>query len=126
MAAPNRSKPNVLVLCDDDLLHEVIALSLRDCALQQAPLSPPGHPSPAGEGREGTNGYDLIVLALGASPAEPLVALARASLLEQVGVTPLLVVSRRPFEADAQNGIYHLPFPFDAAELGRQVRRLAL
>ncbi|HUS80881.1 MAG TPA: hypothetical protein VM283_06405 [Armatimonadota bacterium] len=71
------------------------------------------------------DGYDLIVLALGASRAEPLVALTRASLLECVGVTPLLVISRRAFEPDAEAGIYHMPFPFDAGDLSREVRRLA-
>jgi hypothetical protein len=182
---PAQAKPKVLVLCDDDLLQQIIALCLRDCVLQAEPLSararapvrsaPPGgdrrqgrsfaaledrpfaaledrlrparavdgSPAPTADGdrvagssarRDDAHaghpppsvldGYDLIVLALGASRAEPLVALTRASLLECVGVTPLLVISRRAFDADAEAGIYHMPFPFDAGELSRQVRRL--
>ena len=65
------------------------------------------------------------MLALGAAPVEPLVALARACLLDCVGVTPLLVLSRRPFEPDLENGIHHMPFPFDASELRRRVQHLA-
>ncbi|HUT20526.1 MAG TPA: hypothetical protein VM366_15325 [Anaerolineae bacterium] len=167
---PAQAKPKVLVLCDDDLLQQIIALCLRDCVLTAAPLSVgrapvrsaqgrsfaaledrlrpartvDGGPTPTADGERGAqsparrddgheehphpsvlDGYDLIVLALGASRAEPLVALARASLLECVGVTPLLVISRRAFDADAEAGIYHMPFPFDAGDLSREVRRLA-
>lgn len=160
-------QPSVLVLCDDDLLHRIIALSLRDCALEAAPLhacrvlhrtggaepalsgranvSPPSPedgdcdvtmdaaPDPASGRYDPASGrydpasgrYDLIVLALGASRTEPLVALNRAALLDCVGVTPLLVVSRRAFEGDPGAGIYHMPFPFDAHDLNRQVKRLA-
>ena len=174
---PAQAKPKVLVLCDDDLLQQIIALCLRDCVLQVAPLSargrapvrsaPPGgdrrqgrsfaaledrlrpartvdgSPAPTADGDRGAqsparrddaraghpppsvlDGYDLIVLALGASRAEPLVALTRASLLECVGVTPLLVISGRAFDADAEAGIYHMPFPYDAGDLAREVRRL--
>ena len=120
MATGTGDRPDVLVLCDDELLGEVIALCLRDCALEKRPLSaaPPSHAAPPPS-------YDLIVLAAGASRVEPLVALARASLLGCVGVTPLLVISRHPFEPDAASGIYHVSFPFDAAELRRKVQRLA-
>jgi len=136
-------QPSVLVLCDDDLLHRIIALSLRDCALEVAPLNacrcdPAGAadslfvatvdamPDPASGRYDPASGrYDLIVLALGASRTEPLVALNRAALLDCVGVTPLLVVSRRAFEGDPGAGIYHMPFPFDAHDLNRQVKRLA-
>jgi hypothetical protein len=146
-------QPSVLVLCDDDLLHRIIALSLRDCALEAAPLHAcrvlhrTGGAEPALSGRANVSPpspedgdcdvtmdaapdpasgrYDLIVLALGASRTEPLVALNRAALLDCVGVTPLLVVSRRAFEGDPGAGIYHMPFPFDAHDLNRHVKRLA-
>ena len=120
---PAQAKPKVLVLCDDDLLQRVIALCLRDCVLEAPALLRRG-----GDGRNGRRApesYDLIVLALGASRAVPLVALTRASLLGCVEVTPLLVISRRAFEADPAAGIYHMPFPFDAGELSREVGRLA-
>jgi len=123
-AGPAQAEPNVLVLCDDDLLHEIIALCLRDCVLQAAPLLS-RRPEEAQQDRWPPEGYDLIVLALGASRVEPLVALTRAALLDCVGVTPLLVISHRAFEADPAAGIYHMPFPFDVRELGRQVHRLA-
>jgi hypothetical protein len=142
---PNAHQPNVLVLCDDDVLHQIIALCLRDCVLEVAPLyacrkatiddgrqtadcaasgpwSVVGSPSSLDPA---TGTYDLIVLALGASRVEPLVALNRAALLDCVGVTPLLVVSRRAFEGDPGAGIYHMPYPFDAHDLNRQVKRLA-
>jgi hypothetical protein len=144
--ARNARQPSILVLCDDDVLHQVIALSLRGYALEVAPLcacrqrtTDDGRPtmdrtvsrpspivrrpsSPAPDPASGR--YDLIVLALGASRAEPLVALNRAALLECVGATPLLVISRRAFEADPGAGIYHLAFPFDAHDLSREVKRL--
>ena len=124
MALGTATRPRVLVLCDDDLLGDVITLCLRDCRLERRALSAAGGALDCA-GRVLTGGYDLIVLAAGASRVEPLVALARVGLLGCVGVTPLLVISRHAFEPDAESGIYHLPFPFDAAALRRQVERLA-
>ena len=128
MASGTATGPRVLVLCDDDLLGDVIALCLGDCRLERRALSAAGRVLDCA-GRVLTGGYDLIVLAAGASRVEPLVALARVSLLGSllgcVGVTPLLVISRHAFEPDAESGIYHLPYPFDAAALRRQVERLA-
>lgn len=135
-------QPNVLVLCDDDILQQIIALCLRECTLEVAPLYACRRTldprlaaaiDAAGDQRsldrrslDPTAGtYDLIVLALGASRTEPLVALNRAALLDCVGTTPLLVISRRAFEGDPGAGIYHMPFPFDAHDLNRQVKRLA-
>ncbi|MBN1641273.1 MAG: hypothetical protein JXA09_08555 [Anaerolineae bacterium] len=104
-------------MSDDDLLFRVIDLALGGCDIERVPPE---------KGREDDlpAQYDLILLALGAAPVEPLVALARTSLLGCVGRIPLLIVSNRRFDPDPERSIYGLGFPFDVHELGGAVRRI--
>lgn len=66
----------------------------------------------------------LIMLALSCSRNEPVVVLARTGLTGLVGSIPLLIITDRPFPADPERQIYHLPFPFSAEELRRQINDL--
>jgi hypothetical protein len=112
----------VLVLCDDDLLYRVIHLALSECDLIRGRATA-AHVPVQGEVGSGM-APDLIVLALGATPVEPLAALAHASLLDRVGRVPLLIVSNRWTQPDPTSSIYRLGFPFDVRELARAVHRI--
>jgi CheY-like chemotaxis protein len=66
--------------------------------------------------------YDLIILMLDCPNAEPAVAHMR-SLFPLYGErAPLLIVSRLPFQSDADTRIHHLSIPFTARELDVLVR----
>jgi hypothetical protein len=68
----------------------------------------------------------LVILALSQSKHEPVVVLAQTNLTYLVGTIPLLIISDRPFMADAKRRIFHLPFPFHATILHAMVERLML
>ena len=66
-----------------------------------------------------TGDLDLLVLAISSPSKEPIVELARASLVERIGRVPLLIISDRPFHSEPGEPIVHLDFPFsiDALEI---------
>jgi hypothetical protein len=66
-----------------------------------------------------SNDLDLLVLAISSPSKEPIVELARASLVERIGQVPLLIISDRPFQSEPGEPIVHLDFPFsiDALEI---------
>ena len=66
----------------------------------------------------------LVVLALSCSSNEPVIALAQAGLTALIGAVPLLIISDRPFAADPERNIFHLPFPFRADALHRCIAAL--
>jgi DNA-binding response OmpR family regulator len=113
----------VLVLSDNKRLSRAIELNLdrrlgvEVVILASSSLEQRG--SPAGDGD-----FDLIVVAMSSPGSEPVVALARASLVERVGKVPLLIVSDRPFDSDPGDQIIHLDFPFDIDRLQSKVREL--
>jgi CheY-like chemotaxis protein len=67
---------------------------------------------------------DLIVVALSSPLNAPIVVLARASLLRNVGQIPVLIISERPFLADPDVQITHLSFPFNTDKLKESVSRI--
>ena len=85
----------IVVLSDSDGLARAIELNLSDYAdLEVVRLGwkVPGSPPVATSGN-----CNLIIVAASAESSEPVVALARASLLERIGRVPVLIISDRPF-----------------------------
>lgn len=111
-------KKKLLVLSDNDSVAHMINLALRReldvTQLIVNPLTMPDLPMRA-------DGFDLIVVALSSYASEPIVALARASLVKLVGQVPLLIISDKPFEADPYTRIAHLDFPFALDQLNEQI-----
>ena len=66
----------------------------------------------------------LIVMATSLPSSEPLVVLAKTSLLGRIGQVPLIIISDRPFRPDEDRRIVHLDFPFRVDELCRTVDEL--
>ena len=102
----------VVVLSDNDTLTSAIELDL----CHELNINPIDPASTVGDD------LDLIIVAISSPTSELVNMLFRASLLNHVGWIPLLVVSERPFNADEQNKIVHLNFPFDLDELARTAR----
>ena len=69
-----------------------------------------------------SNDLDLLVLAISSPSKEPIVELARASLVERIGQVPLLIISDRPFHSEPGEPIVHLDFPFSIDALEIRVR----
>ncbi len=111
-------KKKLLVLSDNESVAHMINLALRRkldvTQLIVNPLTLPDLHTRA-------DGFDVIVVALSSYASEPIVALARASLVKLVGQVPLLIISDKPFEADPYTRIAHLNFPFALEELDEQI-----
>ncbi len=67
---------------------------------------------------------DLIILALSGPDTLPVVALTRASIVGQVGRTPIVVLSQHPFDSSEAKRIYSLPLPVEPAALRHQIQAL--
>jgi len=125
----------ILILTDSDLLFYIIKANLQQPHLQLELRNP----IPVAQSSE-TNvnivqtvydnqidpcsEVDLIVVAHSAHTSEPVVTLAQAQLVDQIGRIPILIISDRPFEAKPVEQIYHLDFPFDSVELRNTVEDL--
>ncbi|MGD1992993.1 MAG: hypothetical protein PVI59_07350 [Anaerolineae bacterium] len=106
----------MLALSDSDLLLQVIEINL-DHPVHGISLDcrePALHASD----------FDLIILALSESSNDAATALSRIQMIDQLGQTPVLVISDHRPGAGPERRIYYLPFPFDAAVLRRRVRAL--
>lgn len=120
----------VLVLSDNDGLSRAIELNLKHSQLEiiKLALSPPGQRSEPVEGQRECQAevghFDLIVVAMSSPTSEPVVALARTSLIRQIGQVPLLIISDRPFQSDPDDQIIHLDFPFDIDRLHDKVEEI--
>lgn len=71
-----------------------------------------------------TSDLDLLVLAISSPSKEPIVELARASLVERIGRVPLLIISDRPFQSEPGEPIVHLDFPFSIDALESKAREV--
>jgi hypothetical protein len=112
----------VLVLSDNDGLSRAIEWNLRQSQLEIIKLA---LSSPEQRGSQPEVGdFDLIVVAMSSHTSEPVVALARASLIKQIGQVPLLIISDRPFQSDPDDRIIHLDFPFDIDRLHDKVEEI--
>ena len=112
----------ILVLSDNDGLSRAIELNLNTHLEVEVVRLAPG--SLGQEGSHADGDCDLIVVAVSSHTSEPLVALARASLVGRVGQVPLLIISDRPFDPEPEEQIVHLDFPFDGDELRDRVKEI--
>jgi hypothetical protein len=115
----------ILLIGDNHFLLRLVATNLAPLTATAILLGTDANPIRLKPDAPG-NGLPcrLILLALSCSRNEPIVILARAGLTRLVGSIPLLIITDRPFPADPERHIYHLPFPFSAEELRRQIGAL--
>lgn len=112
------AKKKILILSDDERVARVIELVLKHSPFAEIELAKqPNQPLE-------TSNLGMIILVASLPASEPVVALAQAALVEQVGRIPLLIVSDEPFQASLEHLIFHLNLPFDHDELQRQVHNL--
>jgi hypothetical protein len=112
------AKKKILILSDDERVARVIELVLKRSSFAETEIArQPNRPLE-------TSNLSLIILVASSPASEPVVALAQAALVEQVGRIPLLIVSDEPFQASPDHLIFHLDLPFDHDELQRQVHNL--
>ena len=117
----NKVSKQALVLCDNDLLFDVIKLNLKQIQVEtlrqknETPIHNLKEQSKADK-------PDLIVVAISLPDGEPIVALFNASLTEQIGRIPLLIISDRKFDSNHKGRIFHLNFPFNATDLRNMVQ----
>jgi hypothetical protein len=109
-----------LIISDNGGLARVVELNLSIRLGMKVVKYEPGVGQ---EGKGGKNGdLDLLVLAISSPAKEPIVELARASLVERIGQVPLLIISDRPFHSEPSDHIVHLDFPFGIEALETKVR----
>ena len=117
------SGKRVLVLGDSELLFNVIEANLKLARLKidrfELRRRSPGCPR-----SQACPSFDLIVVASSSPCSEPVVSLCRAALTEHIGRIPILIISDREFEADHEDLIYHLDFPFEPDALRNLVLAL--
>jgi hypothetical protein len=113
----------VLVLSDNEGLSRAIKLNLNS-SLEIKIIKYTSELPEKWDTQTKMNDFDLIVLAMSSPTSEPVVALAKASLIGQIGQTPLLIISDRPFDSEPEHRITHLNFPFDIDKLCRQVNEI--
>jgi hypothetical protein len=108
-----------LIISDNRGLSRAITINLSELALEVATLNI--DPAKVWYGEAPSKEFDLIVLALSSPSSEPVVMLAKASVIEYIGKIPLLIISDRPFRTDPGSQITHLDFPFGIDKLRQQV-----
>jgi DNA-binding response OmpR family regulator len=108
----------VLIISDSDLLSNTIQANLRQAHLRVENFKP------GLLAQTEPDDFDLIIVATSSPASEPLVTLFDASMISQVGQTPILIVSDRSFEANLEGLVFHLDFPFTPAELRHRVQAL--
>jgi len=115
------SIPRALVLSDNDGLGRAITVNLRKhLKMEIVQLAPDTLALP-----DDSNGdVKLIVVALSSPNSEPVVMLSRNALTGYVGQIPTLIISDRPFNADPQDQIFYLNFPFDIDQLADKVEEI--
>lgn len=117
----NQTYKQALVLCDNDLLFDVIKLNLTQIQVETL-RHKNGTPVHSLENQSKEDKPDLIVVAISLPDGEPIVTLFNASLTEQIGRIPLLIISDRKFDPNHKGRIFHLDFPFSAIDLRSTVQ----
>ena len=112
----------VLVLCDYDPLYGAIELKLSGLShVRVIRRESNGAERPAST--QPTGDFDLIIVAPMPPTNDPMRILSQASLLNQVGLMPLVIISEQPSQPESDDRITHLNFPFDMDDLPRTVSR---
>lgn len=119
----NLAGKRVVVLSDNDALAQAIEVALSKC-LNLNMVRFVSSSTEQWMGRVRNNDFDLIVVATSLPTSEPIVMLIQASLAQQIGQVPLLIVSDRPFDPDMDNRFFHLDFPVRAGELRDKVKEI--
>ena len=125
--AKNKLQKLILVLSDSELLFSVISANLHQPDLKLLQRKSTDHNGSSRAQKNGKTEHetpDLIIVANSSPFTEPVVALAEAALNDQVGRTPLLIISDRNFATCREKKIFHLDFPFDPEILQRSVGTL--
>lgn len=104
----------VHVLCDYDALYAAIELKLS--GLPQVRVIRLDSLSPE-HSNNGRFAGDLIIVAPVPPINDPMYILSRASLLDQVGQVPVLIISEQPSRSESDDRITYLNFPFDMDDL---------
>jgi DNA-binding NarL/FixJ family response regulator len=113
----------ILILSDNDGLSRAIALNLNK-RLNVEIVRFALEPQEQWKSRTGNDHFDLIVLGMSSPASEPIAALARALLAQQVGRVPLLIISDRALASNLEGPIIHLDFPFDIDKLRGKVQEI--
>jgi hypothetical protein len=111
----------VAILSDNDSLARVVEINLsRYSSVEPTKLTGP----PAGpDSQTGTDGFDLVVLAIGRLTTDPAAMLAQIPP-GQARRAPLLIISSEPVWPDWSGEAYYLYFPFSASSFHRQVQAI--
>ncbi len=117
----NQTQKKALVLCDNDLLFDIIKLNLKQVNVEIIRFEKEPSVDPI-EKLTGADDFELIIVAISSSTGEPVVTLFNASLTKHIGQIPLLIISDRKFAPNYKGQIFHLGFPFDADELRHKVQ----
>ncbi len=111
----------VLILCDYDALYAAVELQLSSLPeaqvirLKSNTSSEPTEVLP-------TDNADLMIVATVSPAKDPMALLSRASLLNRVGETPVLIISEQPSRPESDDKITYLNFPFDIDQLSGTVK----
>ncbi len=106
-----------LIISDNGGLARVVELNLRIRLGMEVIKYEPDV-----SGQDRYDDLDLLVLAISSPSREPILELARASLVERIGQVSLLIISDRPFQSEPDEDIVHLDFPFTIDALESRVR----
>jgi len=102
------------VLCDYDALYAAIELKLSGLSQVQVNRFDSLPPQRSDNGRLAG---DLIIVAPVPPINDPMFILSRASLLDQVGQVPILIISEQPSRSESDDRVTYLNFPFDMDDL---------
>jgi hypothetical protein len=108
-----------LIISDNGGLARVVELNLRIRLGMEVVKYDPDLSGP-----DRHDDLDLLVLAISSPSREPILELARASLVERIGQVSLLIISDRPFQSEPEEDIVHLDFPFTIDALESKVREI--
>ena len=114
MMMTNVMSKQIHVLCDYDALYAAIELKLSGLPhVQVIRLNAP----PPARSETGRLAGDLIIVAPVPPINDPMSILSKASLLNQVGQVPVLIISEQPSRPESDDRITYLNFPFDMDDL---------
>ena len=111
----------VAIFSDNGSLARAVELNLRRYPnVQSAKLI---SPSAGPDGQISTDGFDLVVLAIGRLSTDLAAMLAQVSP-DQARRVPLLIISSEPAWLEWNGEVYYLSFPFSARDFRRQVQEI--
>ena len=113
----------VLILCDYDALYAAIELQLSRLLETRLVRLVSNSANRLPEQRPKIDA-DLMIVATVSPTVDPVSALSRASLLDRMGKTPVLIISEQPSRPESDDKITYLNFPFDIDQLTGTVKQI--